>query len=551
MKRRIYTPDSTQNIQQLDREIKLLTSERSAYVQKALRSGNVNETLLAQQYWGDMIRQQNSQRGGKALLLDPFEKSASLGYFEKPTSLSFNLLERMSHAPIIRAIINTRKDQISEFLQPQADRYSKGFVIKKKTSGLEDGSQRNIELTTKEKKEIESLVNFLENAGDQDSKWHADSFESFVRKITEDSLALDQYAFEVVRYRNQDIAEFYSVDAKSIRISEHIHDEGKPELEKFRIDGYLPSYVQIYQNRIVAEFYPWELALGIRNPQSDMRQAGYGRSELEDLVQTVTAMLNADSYNANFFKNGSAPKGMMLIKKSGGINNDTLQEFREDWQATMSGVNNMHKTPALDAEHVEWLDLQKNNRDMEYSKYQEYLIKLSCAIYKISPEEVGFSTESKGGLGRGGKKDELQYSQQKGLGPLLRNLQRSINKYLIGPKSNDKYEFQFVGINIESEQEEDERLLKTVGGPFMEINEARERKGWKTKPEYDTLSSLLGGGDPSSDAFMDSMTGQDGEDGGGSQNGYSQDFGDVKKSEDNPMWADLEGWWEKNLKPAI
>jgi hypothetical protein len=545
MRKKLYTLDSIKNIEQLDREIKHLTQAKSAYVQKALKSSSINENIKAQGFLNESIQKQNSQRGGKALLIDPFEKQTSLGYFNKPTNIGFEMLERMSHAPIIRAIINTRKDQIAEFIHPQADKYSKGFIIRKKTSGLEDGSQ-STELSAKEKKEVESLISFLENAGDDSSKWHADSLESFTRKIMEDSLSLDQYAFEVVRYRNGDIAEFYAVDAKSIRIAETFDDDAAndPELREHVIDGYLPSYVQIYQNRIVSEFYPWELAVGIRNPQTDMRQAGYGRSELEDLIQTVTAMLNADSYNANFFKHGSAPKGMMMIKKSGGINNDTLNEFRADWQATMAGVNNFHKTPVLDAEHVEWLDLQKNNKDMEYSDYQQYLIKLTCAIYKISPEEVGFPTQgASNGLGNGSNKDELDYSKEKGLAPLLRNLQRTINKYLIGPKSNDKYEFHFVGVSIESEQEEDERLLKAVGGPFMEINEARERKGMKTdKPEYDTLSTLLqgGGGDPSSDAFMDSMDGDQSED-----SGYGQDYEKGEKS--NPMWDNLEDWWKNNL----
>lgn len=475
------------HLSEIEERERKLAIEKALALNKAIHSQDVDTIYKAQGYINQFInnKQQFTAKldGMKSIVIDPFESQTSMGYFNKHSSLSFEALRAMSRAPIIRAIINTRKDQVAEFTKLQPDKYSKGFVIKKK------GIDEDEDLTDGDKKIIDQLVSFVLNCGDDDSKWDLDGFEVFIRKIVEDSLVLDQATFEIIPTRGFEPTQIVAVDAATFRIADsydndnNIHDTAK-------VLGYYPSFVQVYQNNIVSEFYPWELCFGIRNPSTSIRSNGYGRSELEDLMSTVTSMLNADSYNGKFFRHGSAPKGALLVKK-GNINPDKIAQLRKDWGAMMSGVDNMHKTPVLDAESVEWLDMQKNNRDMEFGKYQEYLIKLGCAVYKISPEEIGFPLEGTGkggGLNSGDGKSEKKYSLDKGLKPLLTVVQGWLNKYILGPKTGNAYEFKFVGIDVESAQEEEERLATAVT-TYMEVNEVRKARGLKPKPGYDIILS--------------------------------------------------------------
>ncbi len=87
--------------------------------------------------------------------------------------------------------------------------------------------------------------------------------------------------------------------------------------------------------------------------------------------------------------------------------------------------SNSHKMPILDAESFEYIDFSKNSRDMEFYKFLEYLIKLLCALYTISPEEIGFPLEGAGhgGMGKGDGKEEKDYSKDKGLHPLLTHVE--------------------------------------------------------------------------------------------------------------------------------
>lgn len=472
--------DTAKTLKEIDERERKLAIERALTLQKAIHSGDVDSIYKAQNYYNQFIARQMPQSprsdGMKSVIMDPFDISSSLGYYHKATNVSFHSLRAMSRVPIIRAIINTRKDQVAEFCKPQEEKYAPGFKF------FKEGIKDEDELSPADQKTIKMLNKFILNCGDDADKWDLDDFEVFIRKIVEDSLSLDQATFEIIPTRAFEPTQFVATDGATFRIADS-YDNEKNTTGAKKVNGYYPSYVQVYQGNIVAEFYPWELCFGIRNPSTNIYANGYGRSELEDLITTVTSMINADSYNGKFFRHGSAPKGALLVKK-GNINKDAIAQLRTDWNAMTSGVENMHKTPILDSESVEWLDMQKTNRDMEFSKFQEYLIKLACAVYKISPEEIGFTLQGStgGGLGtKEGGKHEKKYSRDKGLKPLLVSIEGWINKFIIGPKTNNVWKFKFVGIDDETAQEEEERLQKAVT-LYMTPDEVRVGKGMKPLP---------------------------------------------------------------------
>jgi hypothetical protein len=529
-------------LKNLDERIAKSIIEKDQLLKDAVTSNDVEAIYKAQEYL--QLQKKNNLKfddKGKALLIDPFH-SSNLGYYDKRSVLSFDILRNMAKSPIVNAIIATRKEQTAEYCIPQQDKYSKGFIIRKKSIGIEN--DENKDLDEEDKAKIDEITEFILQCGENEENWFADDFESFARKLVEDSLVLDQGAFEVVQTRVGKPYQFFAVDSGTIRIAD-TYDQGQSgAIKGGKKNGYYPSYVQVYQGTIIAEWYPWELGLGIRNPQTSIYANGYGRSELEELITTVTALLNSDSYNAKFFRNGTAPKGALLVKKASGLSPDVISEFRREWGGEMTGVDNMHKTPIFDAEHIEWLDLQKTNRDMEFSKYQEYLIKLACAMYKISPEEIGFSIQgsNKGlGNGRSGAKDDRKYSYDKGLKPLLKSFERWINHWIIFPLTDGEYEFKFVGMDAETSKDEEDRLVKAVAS-YMKVNEVREQKGLEQLPDEDGGNLIL---NPiiSQQKMMQQGGGMMGGDQGYDNNDFNSDTYEpdwqAGGDEDNPMMKSL------------
>ena len=472
-----------------------LIAKQFRLIEKAAKSDNPSDMIAAAQVVNRI--QSKTANDAKSYFIDPLQFSANLGYKDKMFSLTYTTLRRMSKTPIINSIIKTRKNQIADFAEPQADRYNTGFVIRKKSKmGVEQ------KMSEKDKKIANAITDFIMNCGGEAS-WTNDDFDTFIRKIVEDSLIFDQMTFECVRNRRGKLEYFVATDASTFRMAESAFrtdydndffhrlgsgvyaDETLQALNK-KVNGYYPQYVQVYQSAIVNEFYPWELCFGVRNPSTWINSNGYGCSELEDLINIVTALLWGDEYNRRFFSQGSAPKGLLRIKS--GMNEKALQQFKQQWQAMISGVMQSWKTPVVEAD-VDWIDLQKSNRDMEYNSWMEYLIKLACAIYNIDPTEIGWDisrSQGNSGLFESSNKERLQHSKDKGLYPILKFIQRKINKYIV-EQINPDFEFVFMGLNGMTIQEELDMDVKKLNS-FATVNEIREK--WDM-PKLDDIGDVI------------------------------------------------------------
>lgn len=474
--------DPSKKLEAIQLSRKKLDEKEYNLASDLMSSGNPFDIMKAQGILSSIQERMSGafNKNRKSFLIDPWDELNNNGYRNKPFAINYDTLRRMSKTPIINSIIKTRINQIASFSQPQPDRHSVGFVIRKKRGYF---AKNNNDASDIEKREIENITQFIIDCGQNDS-WIADDFDSFLRMLAKDSFTFDQACFEIIRNKKGEPHEFFIVDASTIRIADSYDDDTFQNAEGIKkIRGYYPSYVQIYRGEPTASFYPWELCWITRNPDSAINGRGYGRSELEDLVTTVTSLLHSEEYNRKFFSQGSAPKGIIRVKGDN-IDKDKLKEFRQQWQAMVSGVNNAWKTPVMESDQVDYIDLQKTNRDMEFSSWVEFLIKVSCAVYSIDPAEVNFpygQTESKP-LFDGNNESRLKFSKDKGLRPALKAIESKINKWLVRHFYGGKYEFAFVGLDSLSVKEETE-LTKLQIENFKTINEAREE--WNLEPLQD------------------------------------------------------------------
>lgn len=477
--------DIARQLAEVDEQERKLSIQKALTLEKALRSGDVDaiykatnyQRLQQQRFGGDRFTP--SVDGSKAILLDPYELSSSMGFYSKNTPLSNAMLRMMARTPVPSAIIRTRKNQVSDFTSPQPDKYSNGFVIEK--IGVTDD-----DLSDSDKCVIEKLTKFIVDCGDEEHQYDGDDFNAFTRKLVDDALTLDAAPIEIVPTMGFEPDRFHAVDGATIRFADTF--DNKPREGRVKVNGKYPKYVQVIDGRIRAEWYPWEMCYGIRNPSTNIYSNGYGRGEMEDLVTTITNLINADKYNGSVFKVGSTPKGALMVKK-GNINKDAVAQIRRDWNAMVSGAEQNGKTLILDAETVEYVNMQTSNKDMEYSNFYNLMVRLACANFTISPEEIGFTlngSSSGGGIKIGGKeggnKEEKDYSKDKGLKPLLTYIESWINKYIIGPKTNFKFRFRFAGLEVESAQQEEERLIK-AGAVYLSPDEIRAGKKMKPLPD--------------------------------------------------------------------
>lgn len=499
MTRRARKNKANRNIQksgidflQIDKQIQELSMQRDLLLDQSLTGDNVADIIKANDYL-EKVKKPEIDPKSHMWLPDNWFHTGQ-GYKESLKGVSFDVLQRMGNTFISKAIVNTRVEQIQRFLKFTTDESREGFTIKRKRGHFAK-PESVAEYSYRDQKQIEYIINFLEYGG-ENSKWEqTDDLSDFIRKIVRDSLILDQMTFECVRDRLGNLKNYYAVDSSLIRILDAQDPRYAEEWKKWKVNGFLPQYAQVWNSQILKNpitkdpivYYPWELAYGVRNKTTNIRNNGYGVSEQEVLIDIMTWTLWGMQYNGNFFKQGSQPKGFINIKNPG-TNNATLHEFRSNWRQMMTSVRNSHKIPVFEGIDLEWVDLQHSNRDMEFHGWIEFLLILTCSVYTIDPSELGFNfKQSKEMFGQQGQKERLQHSKKKGLSPLLKFIEKIINKYIVS-EIDDRFEFIFTGVDNEDREAAAKVAKLELEAGIVSFEYAFERRmGRPYDPKTDTI----------------------------------------------------------------
>ena len=543
---------SSLSIEEIDRLQKAAPMAFQSKLQAALNSNDAGEIMKANLYLGEINRQPTRIQ---SVFFDPNDISGNgRGFKDSKGVLSFSVLRRMGDIHIVKSIVSTRVEQIMNFMDFSEDEQKEGFTIRKKKSLFSTGDEK---LTNEDKKKISKIVDFLEKGGWTDKWDNVDSLQEFVSKIMSDSLTLDQLAFEMVRNRMWELQKFRAVDASLIRFLDSVDPRQREGFEQYRFKGHLPRYCMVWDEMILHNpitkepilYYPWELGFGIRNKTSDVRRNGYGVSELETLVEIITWILWGLTYNGNFFKNGSQPKGFINIKNPN-ISNSTLQEFRQAWTQTMVGVNQSHRTPVINGIDLEWIDLQKlSNRDMEFNEWTKFLIIMACSVYRIDPSELGFNfKESQQIFGQDGQRERLKHSREKGLKPLLIFLQGVITKYIVS-ELDENYEFAFTGIEVEDEEAQVKLDSEKLSSGMVAMQDIfKKYNGRDFDPEKDIILNQVYQGmkqaEEQNKMFGASQPGQQPE---GVPEDEEDPFAQYKSFNENPIMKPAVDYYLKNL----
>jgi hypothetical protein len=470
-----------------DEEIAREVVKRVSEVETRMAEVSERAKEIHTQWLEEMKKSQDGDAEAKSLLHDPFQLLETLKYKERPMMLTYEVLRAMSERnPIIASVINTRVNQVASFSTPPKTPYDIGFRIHMKDDEVKPSPD--------DEKRIREIERMIENTGIMPLPMEErDNFDAFLRKSVRDTLTYDQMTFECINGRGGMPVAFIAIDAATIRLAttakyfkdiKHMKGFAPPptietemgSIQKYSLKPEDVRYVQIIDGKVVTTYTEQELGFGIRNPRTSIKQNGYGVSELEILVNTVTAHLWAEEYNRRFFSQGSAPKG--IIHFEGNISQEQLTGFRRQWHAQVMGVFNSWRTPIIAAPaKLQYTNLQMSNKQMEFSNWIDYLIKIICAVYLIDPSEIGF--DLKGGATQGAaplfeshQEAKQKMSRDRGLRPLLKFIQTEINKNIVFRLYDGRYEFEFLGLDAKTEEQLQEMHLKEVQN-FKTVDEIR------------------------------------------------------------------------------
>jgi hypothetical protein len=126
-----------------------------------------------------------------------------------------------------------------------------------------------------------------------------------------------------------------------------------------------------------------------------------------------------------------------------------VRDSRHQFCASGVMCHNSWRTPITNAEDLQWISMQANNRDMEYNAWMDFLLKVVCSFYSMDPSEINFkygNVGQKSGLSEDSNAEKISESRERGLRPLLKHFSDQFNRNIIWP-TNESFEFEFVGLD--------------------------------------------------------------------------------------------------------
>lgn len=392
--------------------------------------------------------------GLQSMHLDESQAAMQGDFYEKP-GMQFEQMRRMvDGAPILSAVIMTRQKQVARFCSPSEDG-GMGFAIRH--------VDPTHELEPEEKESITRLTRFIQHCGFEwnpraRKKLKRDSFAQFIQKATRDTLTMDSMPIELEmkRDRSLGIDGFGAIDGETIRLCQDGF-EGDPDIVA----------VQFVNGRLATRYDDDSLIYEPRNPRADVRRGGYGFSETEVLVQTITGFLSAMTLNISGFTKNSIPRGMLHL--TGKYDDKDLAAFKRYWKQMVSGADNAFAMPVMVSEDQEskasFEAFGAEFNEMYFSKWMTFLTSMVCAVYGMDPNEICFESFTNGTSSLSGSdtEEKLAASKDKGLRPLMSYLEQTLTDFIITDFS-DKYCFRWVGLDEKDAAREWEakKLILTV-----------------------------------------------------------------------------------------
>jgi hypothetical protein len=261
---------------------------------------------------------------------------------------------------LIAGILRARGNHLSMFGAVRKSRFDIGIDcdVKPELKDLIEPEQMII-IQDRINQFLKVLVNCGHNEGlEEEDKMNLAEFFDI---STRNGLSFGRFATEIIweNERNEKFNRFRPVDAGtimravrkgeaaaglragSIKLLEQMTGV-KIDVELLKADRY--SWIQYIDGTPRQAFTPEEMIVYNLYPSSDVEHNGYPVTPLDTVITSVTSHTSIELYNKLYFQNGRAARGMLVIQ-SDEIDNSTIEDIKQQYNASINNVTNSFRTP--------------------------------------------------------------------------------------------------------------------------------------------------------------------------------------------------------------
>lgn len=398
---------------------------------------------------------------------------------------------------LVAAILRTRGGQLSQFGKKRKDRFDKGMEIAIRPEFLKLLTSEQFDKVTERIKRLETL---LLNCGHTEGLENQQkmTLSQFLGTQVQNACTFGWMGTEIIYDRegepddNGDFPfnRFRPIDAgtiyKTVRNGEQAGqntrilaikelerltgDKIKIDYDKLREDKY--AWCQQVEGIAKQYFTHKELLMHDFFPSTDVEKNGYPVPPIETVISSITTHISIDTWKRLYFQNGRATRGALVIK-SDDVDSPTLEKFRQEFQASINGVQNSFRTPLMGIspqEGIEWLSFAGDKADDSFEFIYDQIARNILATFQMSPDELpGYGHLSKGSnsqtLSESNNEFKMEAARDSGLVPLLQHFETFFNQRLIpiiDPMLAKIVHLSFAGLDAESKEQEATRLQQEM-----------------------------------------------------------------------------------------
>jgi len=397
------------------------------------------------------------------------------GRYVPKQGVPFSVLKQLSkRIEVIQAIHRTRNRQVAAFSRLSSKEDAVGWRL--------HAADPNAVLGEDHIAYLAWLSKFLECGGREfdaleRQRLKRESFPMMLRKLVDDSLCLDHACLETVPLKGaRGLDAFFLRDSATFMFSTEHFSDGLAGVEADP-DSFL---IQEVQPGSMDSFSHAEMALLQRNVQTDLEWCGYGLSEEESSIETISNFVQALSFTREGIDNNAIPRGILLV--SGNYDPTQMQAFQAQWQAKVRGAQNAFGLPMLSSRGqqgaAQFIQTGQPFSEMAFSKWISLQTSISCAIYGCDPTEINIApfADQKSGLAGDDTSERLAAARDKGLRPFLSDIEGFVSDSILS-RFAPWVRLEFTGLNPG-----DEKFKATERARLSTIDEARASLGMPAHP---------------------------------------------------------------------
>lgn len=397
---------------------------------------------------------------------------------------------------LVAAILRARGNTISLMSHIRKDRFDTGIDVDIKP---EFKDHILPEQMIKIKERIDRFLALLINCGNTDGVSEKDkmTLPEFMDIQTRNGLSFGRFATEIVYYDPKDsptgersFNRFRPVDAATIvplvpkaqNAAEGLRRAARSALEQLTgekqpknipEDDSEYAWIQIVDGVQKQAFKADELLNYNLYPSSDIEHNGYPVTPIDTVLTSLTTHASIELYNKLYFQNGKAAKGMLVIN-SDEIDQATLEDIKQGYNASINNVTNSFRTPVFGVglnDQVKWVPTTANAKDGEFEFLFDQVTRNILSAFNMSPDELpGFTHLSRGtnqsALSESNNEFKLLAARDTGIRPLILKMQDFLNEKLfplMDPELSQLCNITLAGFDAETREQESQRLERDMG----------------------------------------------------------------------------------------